>query len=93
MAQLVACWTPNPKIVGSILTATDCFIWDNILGQDAYLSLPRSDDYLAESGFLVMRLIVAVELVCSQRELRLSERLNSTRNPGWGVNVKSLIAC
>ena len=88
MAQLVG-WTHNPKVVGSITITADCFIWDNILP-----SLPRSNEYLAESGFLVVHLIVAAEIVCSRRDLRLSEkRLNSTRNPGWGVDVKSLIAC
>ena len=37
LAHLIVCWTHNPKVVGLIPTATDCFIWDNILGQDAYL--------------------------------------------------------
>ena len=35
LAQLVVRWTDNPKVLGSIPTVADCFIWDNILGQDA----------------------------------------------------------
>ena len=33
-AQLVGCWTHNPRDVGSIPGDADCFMWDNILGQD-----------------------------------------------------------
>ena len=28
------CWTLNPRVVGSIPGDADCFIWDNVLGQD-----------------------------------------------------------
>ena len=42
LTQLVVCWTRNPKVLGLISTATDCFIWDNILGQDAYLNYTSS---------------------------------------------------
>ena len=37
MAQLVGCWIHNPRVVGSIPGDADCFIWDNILGQDVNL--------------------------------------------------------
>ena len=37
LAQLVVCWTHNPTVMGSIPITADCFIWDNIFGQDAYL--------------------------------------------------------
>ena len=33
MAQLVGCWTYNPRFVGSIPSDANCFMWDNILGQ------------------------------------------------------------
>ena len=32
MAQLVGCWTYNPRVVGSIPSDANCFMWDNILG-------------------------------------------------------------
>ena len=35
VAQLVGCWTP--RVVGSIPVDADCFMWDNILGQDVNL--------------------------------------------------------
>ena len=57
MAQLVGCWTHNPRVVGSIPGDADCLIWDNILGQDVILDCaslkPRSNGYLPASGFLV----------------------------------------
>ena len=34
VAQLVGCLTDNPRVVGSIPTDANCFIKDNILGQD-----------------------------------------------------------
>ena len=34
MAHLVGCWTHNPRVMGSIPTGANCFMWDNILGQD-----------------------------------------------------------
>ena len=37
VAQLVGCWTHNPRVVGSIPGEADCFIWDNIPGQDVIL--------------------------------------------------------
>ena len=37
VAQLVGCWTHNPRVVGSIPGDADCFIWDNIPGQDVNL--------------------------------------------------------
>ena len=37
VAQLVGCWTYNPRVVGSIPSDTNCFMWDNILGQDVNL--------------------------------------------------------
>ena len=37
MAQLVGCWTYNPRVVGSIPSDANCFMWDNILGQDVNL--------------------------------------------------------
>ena len=37
MAQLVGWWTHNPRVVGSIPGDADCFIWDNIPGQDVNL--------------------------------------------------------
>ena len=37
VAQLVGCWTYNPRVVGSIPSDANCFMWDNILGQDVNL--------------------------------------------------------
>ena len=37
VAQLVGCWTHNPRVVGWIPGDLDCFMWDNILGQDVNL--------------------------------------------------------
>ena len=34
MAQLVGCWNHNPRDVGLIPGDANCFMWDNILGQD-----------------------------------------------------------
>ena len=75
MAQLVGCWTHNPRVVGSIPGDADCFMWDNILGQDVNLdcaslhkgvmgtwlcvSPQRSNGYLVDMGFLCVRCIVA----------------------------------
>ena len=30
MAQLVGCWTRNPRVMGLIPGNADCFMWDNI---------------------------------------------------------------
>ena len=35
--QLVGCWTYNLRVMGSIPSDANCFMWDNILGQDVYL--------------------------------------------------------
>ena len=48
MAQLVGCWTHNPRVVGSIHGDADCFMWDNIPGQDVNLG-PYSRKVLAKS--------------------------------------------
>ena len=32
VAQLVGCWTQNPRVMGSIPTGANCFMWNNILG-------------------------------------------------------------
>ena len=37
MAQLVGCWTHNPRVVDLIPVDADCFIWDNIVGKDVNL--------------------------------------------------------
>ena len=37
VAQLVGCWTHNLRVVGSIPTDANCFMWDNILGHDVSL--------------------------------------------------------
>ena len=37
VAQLVGRWTHNPRVVGSLPGDADCFMWDNILGQDVNL--------------------------------------------------------
>ena len=37
VAQLVGCWTHKPKVVSSIPTDANCFMWDNILRQDVNL--------------------------------------------------------
>ena len=37
VAQLVGCWTYNPRVVGLIPSDANCFMWDNILGQDVNL--------------------------------------------------------
>ena len=37
VAQLVGCWTHNPRVVGLTPGDADCFMWDNILGQDVNL--------------------------------------------------------
>ena len=37
MAQLVGCWTYNPRVVGSTPSDANCFMWDNILVQDVNL--------------------------------------------------------
>ena len=37
VAQFVGCWTHNPRVVGSIPSDANCFMWDNILGQDVNL--------------------------------------------------------
>ena len=55
VAQLVGCWTHNPRVMGSIPGDADCFMWDNILGQDVNLycaSLhPGVLGYRVSSGF------------------------------------------
>ena len=33
VAQLVGCWTHNPRVVGPVPGDADCFMFDNILGQ------------------------------------------------------------
>ena len=38
MAQLVGCWNHSPRVVGSIPTDANCFMWNNILGQDVNLN-------------------------------------------------------
>ena len=40
VARLVGCWTHNPRVVGLIPTDPNCFMWDNILGQDIKLDCP-----------------------------------------------------
>ena len=32
VAQLVGCWTHKPRVVGSVSTDANFFMWDNILG-------------------------------------------------------------
>ena len=32
VAQLVGSWTYNPRVMGSIPSDANCFMWDNILG-------------------------------------------------------------
>ena len=36
VAQLVGCWTYNPRVVGSIPSDANCFMWDSIFGQDVF---------------------------------------------------------
>ena len=54
MAQLAGCWTHNPKVMGSIPKDANCFMWDNILGQDVNLDCasPPSGKY----GYPAIRL-------------------------------------
>ena len=53
MAQLVGCWTHNLRVMGSIPGDADCFIWDNILGQDVNLDYPSLHPGLMGTWLLV----------------------------------------
>ena len=63
MAQLVGCWTNNPRVVCSIPGDSDCFMWDNIHGQDVNLDCASLHPGVMGTWLLVgsscMRCIVA----------------------------------
>ena len=73
MAQLVGCSTCNPRVVGSIPGDANCFMWDNILGQDVNL------DCASLHPGAMGTLPEGTEITCVKK----------LRNPGQGVNVKS----
>ena len=42
MAQLVGCWTHNPRVMGLIPTDANWFMWENILGKMSSWTVPLS---------------------------------------------------
>ena len=42
VAQLVGCWTYNPRVVGSIPIDANCFMWITSLGKMLTWSVPLS---------------------------------------------------
>ena len=64
VAQLVGCWTYNPRVVGSIPSDANCFMWDKHPWQDVNLaSLHPGEIWVLASAPRLPRLVILAGVI------------------------------